>query len=74
MAGNSPAAGGQSGLDPVRPGPAGLAGALHQHLAGRLIDATAERNWVRFRTGPAVIFSARTQCGLYGGSLLWSAT
>ena len=42
--------------------------------ASRPRDLTAERNWVPFPTGPAVIFSARTICGLYCGSLPWSAT
>ena len=38
--------------------------------AVRPMDATAERNCVPFLTGPGVIFSARTICGLYCGSLL----
>ena len=39
--------------------------------AVRHMDATAERNRVPFPTGHAVIFSARTMCGLHCGPLLW---
>ena len=55
---------------------AGLSKPVHSisNSAVRLIDATAERNWVPFPTELAVIFSARTMRRLDCGSLLWSAT